>query len=545
MLLDVFLMVLLLGMAVALVSGGLLFEVASVRIRITSLTNPTVLASAAIAVRYLLRYDLPFLGIPALRVESAGERLLSVARRHLNGEVIDARTVRRVLAILSVSALAVKLAGAWFLPGFFSGDDVEIHDMSLSVLHGFEWPIWDLRSALFPLGFIYPAQWTADALGIDDPRGLVFAGRFVVALLSTAAIALTWLAARRVVPGYPAVALLAAVFVAFNKLQIAFGSSELPRPVAAVLILAAFTLLLSCRGWPILLAGCLIGFAAAFRFSEAVFAAPAVLTLALRRQWRDAALLLAGASLAAVGAVGMADELYWGDPFSSLRHAIDYTLIAGASSRGHERFFAYLVLVPQWTNWVVFILAFIGARRYPALALWTFLPIVVLSVLPHKETRYLIPSVPYLCISAAIGLRRAFEFAEHAWPAWQGDAIAALLPPLLALGLLQDAGGWRLPRSNDEVRLAEWLRSQGSGGVAIRQPWRAGGAAYLSGNRPLVDMEDPRFETPEGRREMFKDVRWIVVDPLTSRVLMEREARELGFRPVGRWADRYQIYGRS
>jgi hypothetical protein len=394
------------------------------------------------------------------------------------------------------------------------------------------------------MGFVYPAQRLADAVGLSDPMVLVFAGRAVVALLSTVAVVLTWGAARRLAPEYPVAALLAAAFVALNKLHVSFGSSELPRPVSTVFVLGAFNLLLGEGTRRALFAGCLLGLAAAFRFSEAIFVAPAAIVLAWHGRWRDAVVVGAAAVAAAGVAIGIADGLYWGSAFSSLRSAVDYTLIDRASSRGYEPIFAYLVFVPQWTNWVVFLLALVGVWRSPLLAIWAFVPILALSLLPHKETRYLIPVIPYVCIGAALGLVSVARAVRDRWPARRSDAVAALLLPLLVLGLLQDAAGWRLKRSNDEVRLARWLRAQGPGGVAVRNVWKAGGGIYLSANRPVVDLEDSRLETDAGRQEMFEHVRWIVVDPLSSRILTEEELGGIGFVPVSDDGP-YRIYSRK
>lgn len=528
---------------VSIAVGGIAFEVAGVRVRLTSLTNPTLYSALAITIRYFLRRDLPFLRIKALRFDALAH-WGGTAAVNLERSVTKAMAWKLVGAI-SVIAVVAKLAGAWFLPGFFSGDDVEIHEMTLSVLYGWDLPIWNLRNPFFPLGFVFPSQWFVASLEISDPHTLVFAGRSVVALLSTLTIVLTWFACRRLEPGFPAVALLAALFVAANKLQISFGSSELPRPVSTVFVLGAFILLLSHRPSRTLFAGTLIGLATAFRFSEVVFALPAALMLAWQKRWRDAALMSIGLLVTVGTVIGISDYLYWGTPFSSLWNAVDYTLIDRASSRGYESLLAYIILVPQWTNWIIFLLALIGSSHCRTLALWILVPIATLSLLPHKETRYLIPVVPYICIGAAIGLLRVAQFVVGGPSTRRTEAIAALLPPFLILGLLQDIAGWRLRRSNEEVRLAQWLRAQGPGGIAVRHTWRVGGSVYLSAHRPLIDIDDRRFETADGRWEMFKDVRWIVVDPSTAQRLSEREIQGLGFHFVRSWGEQLRIYSKD
>ena len=61
--------------------------------------------------------------------------------------------------------------------GFFYGDDVEVHEMTLAALFGVEWPVWELRSAFFPMLVVYPAQQFAAWIGASSPETLVFSGR--------------------------------------------------------------------------------------------------------------------------------------------------------------------------------------------------------------------------------------------------------------------------------------------------------------------------------------------------------------------------------
>src|SRR5207342_3233171 len=103
----------------------------------------------------------------------------------------------------------IRVFLAWASPGFFSGDDVEIHEMTLGTLLGKPWSVWALRCPFFPMTFVYPAQWLALQLGLSSAGGLVLAGRTVVALVSTGAIPLVWCVARRLAPDEPRLAAMA------------------------------------------------------------------------------------------------------------------------------------------------------------------------------------------------------------------------------------------------------------------------------------------------------------------------------------------------
>ena len=144
--------------------------------------------------------------------------------------------------IASLASLVVKLGNILWYQGFYSGDDVEVHEMTLGILFRQEWPIWNLRSPVFPVGFIFPVQWLLVQLGVSGTTALVMAGRLVVALFSTANILLLFAVTLRQWRSIP-IATFAALFLASSGLHIQFGSSELPRTVATTFLLAAVWLL--------------------------------------------------------------------------------------------------------------------------------------------------------------------------------------------------------------------------------------------------------------------------------------------------------------
>ena len=83
------------------------------------------------------------------------------------------------VAGLIVLSLVIRITNARH-PGFITGDDVEIHELTLSMLFGYQWDIWSLRNAFFPLTFVFPAQAVLSGLGVSAAQTLVFAGRLSV-----------------------------------------------------------------------------------------------------------------------------------------------------------------------------------------------------------------------------------------------------------------------------------------------------------------------------------------------------------------------------
>ena len=497
---DALLVVVLGAVTLLIVAGPGIYEPFGVRIKLRTANNPVTLALALALMRLWLFPSGRFLGFGKPPASLRG--FFDALTRFTNDPDSYPRARRFVLTCL-VASLVARAFQAWMYPGFVTGDDVEIHEMTLRTLFGKDWPVWDLRSAFYPFTFIYPAQAIAHVFGADV-HSLVAVGRMVVVLASTAAIWLTWVAARPMLGD--GAAAVAAALVAVSKLNLGYGSSELPRPVAATLLIGAFALLVrrstiaAAAG-----AGGLIGIAAALRFSEAMFVIPAALHLWLAGKRVHAAVLTGIAGVVACAITATADAIYWGSAFHSLRSAWEYTLLDRQSSRGFQPWYDYLLL-QTWTNWIVgglVCLAWREPRVRPAVW-WTIVPIAILSALPHKESRYVIPVVPFVSICAAAGLTRAIQWTRTAAsPRWREALVVAL-----AAALLYDLGEWRLRRSNDAVAMAQFLRrTDPAGGVAVERIWQAGGSLYLSDRSLLLDVK----EEDVSRLMASPDVAWLAL----------------------------------
>lgn len=464
--------------AIALTGGGV-FDVGTLHVSARSVGNPI----AALLVVGLSRYALA--GTPGWLnrrcvafIRAAHDALANLTNR---------RAWQIVIALAAVS-LMVKLANAWSHPGFFSGDDVEVQEMSLAAVLDRDWRAWTLRSAFFPMVFVHPAHVVASWLGATETGTLVAAGRTVVALLSTLAVPFAFAAGRRL--DGAATGVIAAVFVATSHLLVSFGGTELPRPVSATLLAGAFVLLFRRGAWPAALAGGLVGIAAALRFSEAIFVLPAAVMLLVERRWSAAVVFVTVAAGTGALIQAIADEAYWGAPFFSLRQAIDYTLVQQQSTRGFQPPWHYLTTLPEWSTLVVAALAVFAAWRGAwKPALWAGLPIVVLSALPHKEARYLLPIVPFAGLLAAIGLWRILRHLREpdiASPPWAPVALTAAL----AASTLISISGFHVQRTDGEVALARSMAAEPDvTGLAVEQLWRWGGRLYLGGIPALTELD--------------------------------------------------------
>jgi hypothetical protein len=464
------------------ITGGFTFTLLGRVVRVTTTGNPILFVSTLGFFRYCCLRAVPFFGVsrwaPSHWDDLATSFLARVNSRHDQPS--------RPLLILTLGlSVALRLVNAWSHPGFITGDDVEIHEMTVGHLLGRPWPVWNLRSAFFPMMLVYPFQAAASSIAGSDPKWLVFAGRLGVVSFATVSIWLTYRVAARLT-GSQRAGLLAAVFLAGSRLHLWFGSSELPRPVASAFILAAFLLLVGRRGTGrAAMAGVLLGAGGALRFGELLFFVPACVHLLVERRSRELVVVVGTGIAAAALCVGIADWLYWGQPFSSLVHIIQYTVVEGSSSRGFQPAWYYLAHATDWTNWAFVALALFMMKRIDwRLSLWTWLPILLLSLLPHKEARYVIAVLPFLCIAVASCVADPTAFPR--------TSVRTLAVFALAMAVLFEMSNWQFRRSDDAVALAQQINRLRPTGVAVQQLWRFGGPIYFVDVRgPVANVDEP------------------------------------------------------
>ncbi|MCC7123574.1 MAG: hypothetical protein IT178_01910 [Acidobacteria bacterium] len=474
------------------VTGGGVVDVGSIHVSARTATNPLIVTALIVAFRSWLSPSLGVLGTRVAAPRRVAERLDALLEPFLSPNWPGNRA-RACIAGLVLLSLVLRIANARH-PGFITGDDVEIHELTLSTLFGDRWDIWGLRNAFFPLVFVLPAQALLSVLGINGTEWLVFGGRLSVVLWSTASIALLYGIGRRL--DSVGVGVLAAVLFATSRLHLWFGSTELPRPVAAVALLAAFYVLVRFRsGVSAVAAGALVGTAAALRFGEVVFIAAATLHLAIDRRYRDAALVAAGSAVTAIAIVTVVDAWYWSDPLHSLMNIVRYTLVEGRSSRGFQPWWHYVGRFSEWTTLPVLLASVVAfrTRHWPA-ALWAWSALFLLSTLPHKEARYMVAVQPFVCLASAgavVEVLRALRGHKR-------EAAAAAVAAVMVFSVCLELANWRIRRSDTGVALAQKLVGRAARGVAAEQLWRLGGRLYLRDVPTVVEVTDPSAAAIKG-----------------------------------------------
>lgn len=415
------------------------------------------------------------------------------------------RRATELLVVLLVVAGATRLL-LWARPlGFLTGDDVEILSSGFAAATGLVYQPWAIRNLFLPRLVVAPAVGLGQLLGITDRLLLVRLGEAPFFVLSLLNIVLVYRLARRVVrPGEgQLVPLLAAGIYAFHWLPAVYSVTAFPRTVSATCVLLA-TLLLLGEGQDLgrgAGAGALVAVAFAVRYSEVIFLLPLALLavfvgLGRRAILRRAVGIAAGFCGGTLLSVGLIDWWTWGRPFASLVEFARYTLV--------ERRASTLVVTqsPVWYLkragfWLVppLIPFLFFKARGRLLGLWGLfvLPVLVLSVIHHKEMRYLQAVIPFLAVLAAVGAARWLRRGR-------GWRVAASL--LLALGLaLSVHTAWRVHEhgSQSAVAAARLLRGQGCvRQLVVTQAWAYGLRLILGNSVAITDFDRP--PTPEELR---------------------------------------------
>jgi hypothetical protein len=255
----------------------------------------------------------------------------------------------------------------------------------------------------------------------------------------------------------------------------------------------------------LLTVGALLGLAACLRFQYG----PALLAAALyqhRLHWARWRFLLLGGLAVVVPVGGVLDAVTLGAPFQSIwlnvtRNALDH-VSTGMGTHGANFYLDYLLV----TLGPAIAMLIVGTFRMPALAIAAAVTLLLHSLVPHKEVRFI-----YLAIAVApilIGLGAAW-IIDRLGHARRSVAAGAATLFLLLLGIASWHTGagmlawrWQVERASVQVTLAAHAEPTMCG-LLVRDVWfwRSGGYTYLNRDVPLwYGYYDPNLKLPHTDR---------------------------------------------
>jgi len=255
----------------------------------------------------------------------------------------------------------------------------------------------------------------------------------------------------------------------------------------------------------LLVVGALMGLAACLRFQYG----PPMLAAALfqhRLYWARWRLLLLGGLAVVLPVCGVLDAVTLGTPFQSIwlnvtRNMLDH-VSTGMGTEGTDYYLGYLLV----TLGPAAALLIVGVFRMPALAIAAAVTLLLHSLVPHKEIRFIYLTIAIAPILIGLGAAWLIDRLAHARRSFAAGAATLFL--LLATVLSWHTGtgllGWRwqVVRADIEVTLAAHAEPAMCG-LMVRDVWfwRSGGYTYLNRDVPLwYGFYDPNLKLPHTDR---------------------------------------------
>lgn len=206
---------------------------------------------------------------------------------------------------------------------------------------------------------------------------------------------------------------------------------------------------------------------------------------------------------------GVFEWIRWGEPFAALRKFAQLTLVERdfASRIKHQSPLWYLETLPRWCALTMLPLLWY-ARRFWAFVL---IPLVLLSLIAHKEVRYLQGIIPFLAILAGIGFTQMKR----------NLAIA-----LVAISLVWNLWGIRFLERESRPAVAAARSLASARVVAISQPWACGDKLYLRPGARALELGTP----PQHLDELLPQADAVII--YESDVTPEVAAKLSAFRRV-------------
>lgn len=329
----------------------------------------------------------------------------------------------RPLAWLTLIATVPRLLAAIFSGGYYAHDDhFLVIEAAQSWVDGADynlWLPWNQPAPASPTGhmMVYPGLHfllfkLCAALGLNDPGAKMVLVRLLHAAWSLVTVRVGYRMALRLAG--PAIAWRCGLFLALFFFMPFLSVRNLIEMVSVPLLMLSAWQLLQAQdsdSWKrFAWAGLFAGLALNIRFQTVFFTAGAGAALLLRGRWSQALVFGACALAPLVVLQGTIDLFIWGRPFVELLEYVGYNA-DNTTTYGVLPWYNYLLLlagvfIPPFSLAVM--RGFFGAWRTWAPWCGVVCFILVHSLVPNKQERFLLPVVPLF-----------FVLGYCAWETWR------------------------------------------------------------------------------------------------------------------------------
>ena len=387
-----------------------------------------------------------------------------------------------IVAVLQLGRIHPDEVYQWLEPAFYRA-------RGYGVL-SWEWSR-GIRNWAIPIVFAWVLKLCA-AIGISNPRVYRAVLEIPQYALHVAMLAAVYrYSARRVGPQW---AVLATAAVALCEPIIVFAGRTMGESFsAAFLVIAIVSLDEPGPRARALFGGAMLGAAVVARYASAVPVAAAIGYLAIQARWRQLSFALSGATAVAAG-LGALDWVTWGKPFHSLQAYLEFNVLSSGAAQqfGAAPAWYYLpVIIRSVPFWAWFGLPPAMTREKPRVPMPLFCAIcsiAAVSVVAHKEERFIYPALVLIALSAAPGLAQGVQLV--ATKLRLGIAMAALATN--ALGFIYP-GELRAQRGDQFRAIVRASAPPDATGLLIVNEglWGAGGFFYIGKRIPWLTCDWP------------------------------------------------------
>jgi len=288
-----------------------------------------------------------------------------------------------------------------------------------------------------------------------DPQRYLILINIVLSLASLSIVAVAGAAGRRVA-GIEGLAIAGAVSAGWYDL-VYFGPKTLTEVIAAntlvvsvylATVVAANGMSAARRRLFFVLLGCLLGLTFWLRFQLAP-ALPVIAGWACRGKVKECWLPLISGAAIPLSAYGLVDWLTWGTPFQSVWKNTWINIVENRSATYGTAPLNWYILelagLWRWAFVLILVAACVSVRRLPLFALASAIIIGSMSLVPHKEIRFIFPAIALIIVLAGVGTALIVERLRLLfWPAgpiWLPSSLA-ISAWLLTSAVIAIRGSW-------------------------------------------------------------------------------------------------------
>jgi len=394
---------------------------------------------------------------------------------------------RKTLIVISAAAILTRIISLFLMSGNLHTDSVfEVLEPAHKITYGYGILTWEyvygIRSWFVPL-LVAEVFRAGEMLKITQINDLIFAVKLLASAASLALLYVIYVFSKDLFGVRTAA--YSTIFAVFSPLLWAWSAETHPMIISTLystISLYIFWLGASRKSARLyLLSGLSLGVSFMFRFDTIIFMLPLLIFAICSGQQRALSPFLMG-----VGVVlmlqGLLDYLTWGYFFHSPLESFTQQIVHGKASFFGVQPPYYFIGVLGLHITCLFMLPYAMEKNKATtfLAMNSIVILVMYSLIPHKEARFIMPMLPVFLILAGHGMEKAVDSLGSQFR-YAILALTIISSTFITYDLVINSG-------QDKLAAMIYVGQQSDAtGVAYNTPWgSSGGYTYLHKMIPAV-----------------------------------------------------------